>query len=499
MKLHQKKDYMNIFSLKNILFFIFLIVISSCSKKDKDIIKPSDVPSYEISGTKFYVDATKGSDQNSGSESEPFKTLLYALNKVKGGDGIVLRNGNYGDLIYGANNGKPIPEVFNDWVTIVAQQGHKPELEHVVLGTWSDASGSNQIPWTTTGNSNLHLRIDGISILNQLEIYGSRYVDIRNCTISTQGELSELNAKGSGISVMNGQYISLSKNLIHHSGVGVAVMTRDFNMIDNEIKECTHDGIKFYGGENILIKGNKIHDLDDGLSDENPNSFHVDGIHMHSIIHQGGYMNPRWAGGANNVTFSGNLIYHVEAMGVMINQNDSGQEGWQNFTWENNIFGPVDGRLFILGSSFGGYFIFRNNTVLFAPNDKWTSIFGRSMNSKNIDNPNSQSYHFQVWGNPANFNFYNNIFAAVGSSENSGLTQDQGIVSNNIIITDPSKLPYEPITGNIQEYINSGAILGIPTSNSEAVNGGHKSLEYPAKDIWGNTRTGLPDIGAVER
>lgn len=121
------------------------------------------------------------------------------------------------------------------------------------------------------------------------------------------------------------------------------------------------------------------------------------------------------------------------------------------------------------------------------------------MNTQSIDDPNSSSYHIQVWSNPENHQYYNNIFAAVGSYETAGITQDEGIVSNNIIITNPDNLPYETISGTIQDYIDSGEIRGLPLLDSDAIDGGREDLDYPLYDIWGNSRKNLPDIGAVER
>jgi len=93
---------------------------------------------------------------------------------------------------------------------------------------------------------------------------------------------------------------------------------------------------------------------------------------------------------------------------------------------------------------------------------------------------------------------HNHIFSTVGSSENADIKQDKGIVSNNIFINNANELPYESIAGNINDYINSGKILGLTTATSAAIDGGRNDLDYPDKDIWGKTRVNLPDIGAVE-
>jgi hypothetical protein len=222
---------------------------------------------------------------------------------------------------------------------------------------------------------------------------------------------------------------------------------------------------------------------------------------MHTIIHQGGYSDVRWAGGGGDVVIRGNLFYHAEAMDIMVNQND--WDGtWGDFTFENNLFGPSGGMLVILGSSFTGITV-RHNTVLFALNDVWTSIFGRTMASIGLADPSSQSYLFQIWGNGPEAQVYNNIFAGAGSSTSlsNRIKQDKGVVTNNIFIPDDiDHLPYTAILGNIQDFIDGGVVLGQLVAGSAAQNAGTTAYTYPANDVYDNPRSdGAPDIGAVER
>jgi len=464
---------------------------------------PGSIPSYEVTGTHYYVDAITGSDSNPGSSEAPFQTLPYALTQVVGGDGIYLRDGDYGDLSFGAEPNAPIDEVFDDWVTIAADSGHSPVLGRVELGIWN--RNGYKLPFAQVGNSDLRLRIDGVAITNQLGIFGSRYVDIRNCTITTDAGLTELTASGSCVDVMNGQYVSLFNNDIHQCGIGVAAMTTDFVMAGNEIHHVSHDGLKIYGGYRWVVEGNSIHDLDDGLSDEDPDpdgrNNHCDCIHMHTIIHQGGYSDERWAGGGGDVEIRGNLLYHAEAMGIMVNQND--WDGtWGNFTLENNLFGPAGGMLVILGSSFTGIIV-RHNTVLYAPGDVWTSIFGRTMSPSGLTEAAGQSYFFQIWGNGPEAQVYNNIFGGAGPSTSLSerIEQDEGVVTNNLFLPDDmDHLPCAAIPGTIDDFIAGGGILGELVTGSAARDAGSAAHAYPAEDVYHNPRSdGAPDIGAVEQ
>lgn len=461
------------------------------------------IPTYEVTGTHYYVDAMTGSDSNPGTSQEPFQTLPYALTKVTGGDGVYLRDGDYGDLSFGAESNAPIDEVFDDWVTIVAEEGHSPRLGRVELGIWN--RNGYKLPFAQVGNSDLWLRIDGVSITNQLGIYGSRHVDIRNCAIQTDAELTKLTASGSCVDVMNGQYVSLYNNDISHCGIGVAAMTTDFAMAGNEIHHISHDGLKIYGGYHWVVEGNSIHDLDDGLNDDDPDpdnrNNHCDCIHMHTIIHQGGYSDERWAGGGGDVVIRGNRLYHAEAMGIMVNQND--WDGtWGDYTIENNLFGPAGGMLVILGSNFTGITV-RHNTVLYAPGDVWTSIFGRTMAPAGLADAGGQCYFFQIWGNGPEAQVYNNIFGGTGESTSlsSRIQQDQGVVTNNLFLPDDmAHLPYVTIPGTIDDFIAAGEVLGELVPGSAAHNAGTSAHPYPPEDVYHTPRDdGSPDIGAVEQ
>jgi len=183
-------------------------------------------------------------------------------------------------------------------------------------------------------------------------------------------------------------------------------------------------------------------------------------------------------------------------MAVMINQNDSGVGAFADFLWENNIFGPANGRLFIQGSSFEGSFVFRNNTIVYAPGDVWTSMFGREMKADGLADPSSQYYHVEVWGNPAGHEYYNNIFASATT-----LTQEQGVEAANLYVgaDDVDALPHVAIPGDIQAFLDGGGELGELVDGSPATDAGSPGHEAPAVDFYERSRDTAPDIGAVEK
>lgn len=464
--------------------------------------------SYEITGTIYYADAVNGSDENPGTESAPFLTVHHGLARLTGGDALYLFNGDYGDVAWGRTGTepweqRPIPEVYTDWVTVRAADGHEPHLESLDLGTWNQPDSGDPLPFTTVGNSDLRMRFDGLVIENGVQIHGSRYVEIRNCRIHLRGDLQE-RIEDPGVRVFNGQHIKLLYNEITSTGFGISGMTTDFTVRGNEIHHNSHDGISILGGANWLVEYNAIHDLDDGAADGDGQSWnmHVDGIHMY-MVNNG---DPKWAIGAAGFTFRGNVFYHLESMAVMINANEAGGT-YENWLWENNVFGPVGGRLFILGAAFYNGFVFRHNTVVYAPNDTWVSMYGRSMGADSAE-LDGQWYHVQVWGGEdaflSDYQFYNNIFTTATS-----MPDGFGFVANNLYLGDTdaelpngervvSILPYVEVPGSIQDFLDSGGVLGQLVEGSPAIDMGSTEGERVPCDRTGNERDDLPDIGAME-
>lgn len=455
--------------------------------------------------TTFYADATQGKDTDPGTLALPVKTLAKGMGLVKGGDTLLLQSGNYGDFGFGrtgtdpkANwSWRPIAQVFPSWVTIGAAPGAVPRLGNVSLGTWNHDTGW-AISFAQKGNSDLWLRLEHLRIDNGVRIEGSRHIELKHNLIRLTGDTITIMSRA-GVTVLNGQFVTIDSNEITHSGIGIQGMTRDFTVRGNEIHHNSHDGISILGGENWLVEGNRIHDLDDGAADDEqksgakPWNMHVDGIQMY-MVNNG---DPKYAIGSRNFTFRNNVFYHLEAMGVMINANTAGGE-YRDFTWENNIWGPVGGIGFHLGADFEGKFVFRNNTFVAAPNDVWTSIFGRTMDL--------HSSSLALWAKPAGssavYEFYNNIFAQQVTipaydyvARNVHLTGKDGTMDREQSqVKDP---PYLAITGSIDQFLTAGNRLGALRPGSPAIDSG--SARSPLlDDAYGSTRSGRIDIGAVE-
>lgn len=469
--------------LVSIIIVVFVFV--GCEKQE----------AVELSSRTLYLDAQNGNDHTAdGSEDKPFKTFNHAMDSLESGDILMVYNGDYGDIIvgrtpgenWGSNSEISVPySKFHNWVTIKAVAGHRPHFKSLSIGTLNipnSGSPAKQAPFSQKGNSDLYMSFDGFIVDDGITIKGSRHVKIENCTISSEGDLngSAANLDGkAGITILNGRYITIKNNLITKTAIGINAASYDLEIINNEICFNSHDGIRILGGENWLIDGNRIHDLDDGTSDGEVSwDRHSDGIHLFQLIDV-----------TRNLTVRNNLFYHIESMDVMAQGGDENNHN-ANWIFENNVFCPSGGILIHLGTGVYQSWIFRHNTVVYAPNDKWVSIFGRQMHSN--------QYHIALWAND-NVNpgckFYNNIFAGSTTKVPSAYK----FVAGNIFTTE-NNLPYEPISGNIADYIKSGKIPGMLIDGSKAIDKGDiNNVSELTTDFNGKKRDNKPDIGAFEK
>lgn len=447
---------------------------------------------HALAGKTYYIDISKGNDLTAdGSQSKPFRTFDKAMSALQSGDSLLVNNGNYGDVVFGRTPGLDwgnpdeitVPySKFTSWVAVKAAPGQTPHFNTLQIGTLNipnSGSPSKTIDFSQKGNSDLYMSIEGMIIDDGAYICGSRYVKLKGCKISRLGELNgnanNLDNK-TGLEVVNGRYITLENNEITHAAIGIAAASYDIVIKNNEIHHNSHDGMRILGGSDFLVEGNRIHDLDDGYEDNVDWARHSDGIHLFDLFDV-----------TKNLTLRGNLLYHIECMGFMIQGGDGSVKN-TNWVIENNIFGPIGSIGVHLGADIYDGCIIRHNTVVMAPNDTWTSIYNRTMTGK--------TYHFALWSVDAvnkGYKVYNNIF-----TDDTPVPSEYGYVANNIFY-DASSLPFEAIPGNIADYIASGKIPGTLKSGSSAINKG--STLYAAEtplDFNGKTRDQNPDIGALE-
>ena len=132
---------------KNILLSVLLLAAVGC-QSTKTMRRGALVPFEEVSiaGTVYYVDnrADNASDENPGTEAEPWKTISRAgaAAELQPGDGVLIKTGVYREHAVLKVSGEP-----GNPITFSAAPGHKVVIKgsEVVKGPWIKMSDQKEI------------------------------------------------------------------------------------------------------------------------------------------------------------------------------------------------------------------------------------------------------------------------------------------------------------------------------------------------------------------
>ena len=126
-------------------------------------------PTFTSSSGKIYYVSPTGSDSNSGTLSQPWRSPGYASRKLKPGDTLIILGGTYILSEFDADIISPTSGTQNAWITIKGEEGQRPILKGTNnLLTAIDLSGKKYVKIENleiTNYNNAQFR-DGIEILN---------------------------------------------------------------------------------------------------------------------------------------------------------------------------------------------------------------------------------------------------------------------------------------------------------------------------------------------
>ncbi|WP_324955567.1 right-handed parallel beta-helix repeat-containing protein [Oligoflexus sp.] len=190
----------------------------------------------------FHVSSVSGSNENPGTEAQPWKTLQHAHGRLKPGDTLLVGSGEYTSTNFAVlaitTSGTP-----NAWITYRNFPGQSAKIVSTVRKNWSG----------------IDIRHASYIIIEGFDLAG------HNKDVTLEGALAEMRkqtpyASSSGISIESrdltkpvSHHIVIRNNYIHdHPLVGVATMGSDYVTIeDNRI--YNNGRFSSYGGSGISV------------------------------------------------------------------------------------------------------------------------------------------------------------------------------------------------------------------------------------------------------
>jgi len=426
----------------------------------------------------IFVDPSSGSDSASGSQSQPLKSIDRAIDVVKNGDSITLLPGSYPALDLRSYVGPATP------LKIQGVSSDSVVLTSVLIYNAGEKLSTN------IHFSNIHIA-DGVTVRNAADITFSD----SKFTMSRPLVGSEEAIGRAAIFVRDVRNVTIKGNLITEAPVGLtAYDSDDIFILDNVIRDLSHDGIRFVGVHNGEIRRNTIYGLTDGVSDDEASwSKHCDAMHF-------------FIGGApkekirpnDGIIVDSNFMSDVQGQIIQFNNYGGYDEPelWnKNFVFTNNVIGPsTSPASFNDAEPVLNLYVY-NNTFT-GGESVYTSPYEEIKNKVMVSSSNG----FRVTGATQNLHIFNNYFNEV---PNVSLETVKFYDYNYIRSASGTySLPRNNVIYNSKDiYFNSATDWSVAISeNSQLVDAGViiDSINNSSTDINGKSRQYSPDIGAYE-
>lgn len=348
------------------------------------IIPPSDLHFVSHGGAEFFI-AINGSDSNNGSIHSPWKTLTYAVTKIKGGDAIFFRAGTYSGTGYSIGAGSfPSGTSWSNATTLSAYNGEavilKPSGEPASPGGYSMCGiGLNAVQYGKIADQYMLFKdftLDGSNGSSQANGF---YFLGRTKSTDTIAETNHVRLQN--VVIKNAQALGLQGGGYAHEFINVTIEDAGYGLArDPAIRNGGH-GI-YWWGHNTLFDGMDVFgSADQGmqLNNSEPNMAVEGNIIRNSRIHDnGGLAKGRLPGfqtmpghsdsgggmplDVNNSLIYNNLIYNNVGGGMNLGYGDSGNN---NMVFNNVIYGQSGTGLSIGNFGSGGNNNYIANNIIF--------------------------------------------------------------------------------------------------------------------------------------
>jgi len=411
--------------IRLITLIIVLFFLVSCKNTPTDSNDESENNNQIV---KTYYVSPSGNDSNDGSENLPWRTIQHAIDNVKAGEKILVKNGTYKEKIYIDKRGEE-----DNFILIEGEDRDKTIIE---------------------GSS---VERDTIFFEN------AEYVKFSNLKI--------INSQRAGIRLSYSNHIELSDLKISNCGKwGIFTDFSDYTIVEN----CEVSGSKEEHGiyisnssDNAKIKGNRVfNNYACGIQINADPSMGGDGISSNCTIENNIVYNNGEGGGAainlasvRNSHIQNNLIYNNKAGGIALWDDGQGYE-WgckDNEIIHNTIyFFDYDGRWAIslkngstgnsvynnilLGGGSGGFeydessinnlkidynIYYRKDSEYFINNDDREEMRLGEWQSKGYDIHSFSKNPSDIFINISNNDFHlKSGCSAIDKGKNAGLTYD---------------------------------------------------------------------------
>jgi hypothetical protein len=296
--------------------------------------------------------AISGSDtQGDGTSQKPWRTIAFAVSKIKGGDIVTIHKGiyreNYIKIPSSISGSKQYP------TTIRASEGE----EVTIYGM--DRDKQNKHPYSMGVHDASYITIEGLKIIGYsrtadggkggtLFISGSKEpctdVKIRNCELINSG--TKLGGSNPSIVVFNyTENCEISNCRVYGSekcdrtGIKIWSGTSKLLVQGNEVFNLLRKGIdnKHGGRDNhLIIKNNYVHDVEQiGINLNGDRSLVGDNVLYKCQTGIGVWRNEGGPGGSHSILNHNTLVNC--GSGIILGVGAAAAEGFRNCTVTNNI------------------------------------------------------------------------------------------------------------------------------------------------------------------